>query len=150
MNNKKLKLIISNKPFPVIIESRPLWRISLVIIIVYVVSGNKKDYLDLKKVNILVWMLIRKRKWQEYENYLSSTNSDIPFISVDTATYKAVELSIAKGFLKLINGRLYLEQGGDNLYSILSNNNIMNDEISFLKKFGTKLSINKIKGLTGS
>ncbi len=145
---QKIKPVISDKPYPISIEMRPLWRISLIIISIVVVSGDKK-YLDLKKVNILVWMLIRKNKWEDYEEYLLGRTDDIPLVSVDTATYKAVEFSIVKELVKLENGRLTITKSGEDLFSILIENNIMIEEMDFLKQVGKKLSDKKVKGLTG-
>lgn len=143
-----VKPIISNKPYPVSIEMRPLWRICLIVISIIVVSGDKK-YLDVKKVNILVWMLIRKLNWSSYEDYLFSRTPEIPLVSVDTATYKAVEFSIARDFVDLKDGRLYVTENGEDLFSVLVSNNLMEDEIFFLKESGKKLTDNKVKGLTG-
>jgi len=144
----KKRAFISDKPYPVAIEMRPLWRICLIIISIAVVSGNKK-YLDLKKVNILVWMLIRRSRWNEYEDFLLGRAFDIPLVSVDTATYKAVEFSIAKGFLSLEGGRLHITESGEDLYSILTDNEIMHEEIGYLEQVGKKLSESKVKSLTG-
>lgn len=148
--NKELnvKPIVSDKPYSVSIEMRPLWRICLILICVSVVSGDKK-YLNSKKVNILVWMLIRKNRWQEYEDYLLNRSENIPLVSIDTATFKAVEFSIAKGFLSLENDKIYVTDTGEELFSLLVENNIMDEEVCFLKQLGKKLSDNKVKGLTG-
>lgn len=145
---RKIKPIISDKPYPVSIEMRPLWRICLIVISIIVVSGNKKC-LNQKKVNILVWMLIRKNRWEEYEEYFLDRSHDIPLVSVDTATYKAVEFSIAKNFVKLEDGRLCITVHGEELFSILTENDIMGEEIVFLEQIGRKLTDNKVKGLTG-
>lgn len=148
--NKELnvKPIVSDKPYSVSIEMRPLWRICLILICVSVVSGDKK-YLNSKKVNILVWMLIRKNRWQEYEDYLLNRSENIPLVSIDTATFKAVEFSIAKGFLSLENDKIFVTDTGEELFSLLVENNIMDEEVCFLKQLGKKLSDSKVKGLTG-
>lgn len=148
MTETKVRPEISDKPYPISIEMRPLWRICLIIISIVVVSGDKK-YLDFKKVNILVWMLIRSNRWDEYEDYLLDVNSDIPLVSVDTATYKAVEFSIAKEFIRIENGRLCLTRGAEDLFRVIAENDIMREEIGFLEKAGKKLTDNKVKGLTG-
>lgn len=147
-NELNVKAVISDKAYPVPIEMRPLWRICLILISIAMVSGDKK-YLDAKKVNILVWMLIRKKRWEEYENYLLDRSVDIPLVSVDTATYKAVEFSIAKEFILLKDGRLHLTDLGQSLCNMLIENKIMTDEMGFLSEYGKKLTDRKIKGLTG-
>ena len=146
--NTKTKPIISDKPYAIPIEMRPLWRICLIIISIGVISREKK-YLDIKKVNILVWMLIRKARWDEYERFLLGQTRDIPLVSVDTATYKAVEFSLAKAFVTLDSGRLYTTEKSEKLFSLLTNNEIMTDEIRFLETNGKELTDRKVKELTG-
>jgi hypothetical protein len=94
-------------------------------------------------------MLIRKNKWEKYEEYLLGRTLDIPLVSVDTATYKAVEFSLVKELVKLEHGRLYITEDGEELFSVLIENDIMGKEMDFLKQVGKKLSDKKVKGLTG-
>ena len=145
----KTKPVISDKPYPVPIEMRPLWRICLIVISIFVVSGNKK-YLDVKKVNILVWMLIRKMHWDEYERFLTIPKSDIPLVSTDTATFKAIEFALAKEFIKLDSGRLHLTEKSNELFLLLEENQIMADEIEFLNQNGARLTDRKIRELPGN
>jgi hypothetical protein len=140
--------IISDKPYPVPIEMRPLWRMCLLVASIAVVSGENK-YLDIKKVNILVWMLIRRARWAEYEEFLFGRSRDVPLISVDTATYKAVEFAVAKDFLSLDSGRLYLTANSEQLFGILEGHQIMAEEIGFLTKNGKKLTEYKVNEFTG-
>lgn len=140
--------LISDKPYPVPIEMRPLWRIGLVIISIIRVSGDKK-YLDTKKLNILVWMLIRKNRWSEYESYLRELTVDVPLISVDTATYKATELCMAKSLVTLSDGRLHITDKGETVYNAILKSEVMQEELEFLDELGKKLTDAKVKGLTG-
>ncbi len=146
--NTKVKTIISDKPYSLPIEMRPLWRICLIVISLAVVSRDKR-YLDVKKVNILVWMLIRRARWTEYESFLHDHTKDIPLVSVDTAMYKAVEFAIAKEFVTLDAGRVYMTKNADDLYSLLTENGIMEAEITYLTKNGRKLTGLKVKELMG-
>ncbi len=146
--SNKVKTIISDKSYPLPIEMRPLWRICLIVVSLAVVSGDKR-YLDVKKVNILVWMLIRRARWDEYEEFLHDRSKDIPLVSVDTAMYKAVEFAIAKEFVTLEAGRIHMTKNADDLYMLLNENNIMGAEIAYLTKNGKKLTDRKVKELTG-
>lgn len=148
MKEPKLKTVFSEKNHPIPIEMRPIWRMSLIVIAILKVSGSKK-YLDMTKLNILVWMLIRKAHWDEYSDYLSDRTLDLPFISVDTSTYKAVEYSVAKDFVSLKNGRLYVNVLGEELCSLIDVNELFREEVEFLSKYGKKLTDGKVKGLMG-
>lgn len=149
MNNEKIiQPVISDKSYSVPIEMRPLWRMCLILISVMVVSEGKK-YLDTKKANILVWMLIRKSRWAEYEDFLLNRKNDVPLVSVDTATYKALEFLVTKQLVTLENGRVVITAGGEKLFAGLVENTIMEREVSFLESFGKKLTDEKVKRLTG-
>ena len=143
-----VKPIISDKPYSVPIEMRPLWRISLIIISIATLSGEKR-YLSVKKVNMLVWMLIRKNRWEEYEDYLFDRTYDLPLVSADTSTYKAGEFALAKGFIKLEEGKLHITDTGLEIYQLLTENDIMSEEVNFLSTVGKKLTDSKIKKITG-
>lgn len=94
-------------------------------------------------------MLIRKNRWSEYESYLKEETIDIPLISVDTATYKAIELCMAKSLVSLNDGRLHITNQGENIYKAILESAVMQDEIKFLDESGKKLTDAKVKGLTG-
>jgi len=144
----QVKTVISDKPYPLPIEMRPLWRICLIVISLAVVSRDKR-YLDVKKINILVWMLIRPSRWGEYKSFLHNRSKNIPLISVDTAMYKAVEYALAKELVTLDSGRLHMTKYSDELYSILIENRIMDAELDFLFDNGKRLTDRKVKELTG-
>ncbi|MBA2781112.1 hypothetical protein [Billgrantia kenyensis] len=143
-----IKTKISRRDFPIAIEMRPLWRISLIVIAIKIVGGDKL-YLDTKKLNILVWMLIRSVNWDDYEEYLHGRALDIPFVSVDAATYKAVEFASAKQFIYIEESRLYITEQGCQLFDLLVNVQVMEAERAFLQKNGKKLTDTKVKEITG-
>lgn len=141
------KPVISKKAYSIPIEMRPLWRISLLIASVGTLGGENR-YLSVKKANMLVWMLIRQNRWDEYENYLYGRSMDLPLVSTDTATYKAVEIALAKKLIDLESGRLHISDAGMKLYHLLLENDIMPKEISFLENVGKKLTDKKVKEIT--
>lgn len=71
MNNKSIKVTINNKPYPVPVEMRPLWRIGLVVLIVKRMNTLKKT-IDLKKLNVMLWMLIRSHSWENFKLFLNT------------------------------------------------------------------------------
>ncbi|MCG7870249.1 MAG: hypothetical protein JAY74_28260 [Candidatus Thiodiazotropha taylori] len=146
-NHSKAKPVVSDKPYAIPIEMRPLWRISLLVASVATLGGEKR-YLSVKKANMLVWMLIRQKRWDEYEDYLYGRSNDLPLVSTDTATYKAVEFALAKGLINLDSGRLHVTDSGMELYHLLIENDIMSNEMSFLENVGKKLTDKKVRAIT--
>ena len=146
-NHSTTKPVVSNKAYSIPIEMRPLWRIGLLIASIGTLGGEKR-YLSVKKANMLVWMLIRQNRWDQYENYLYGRSMDLPLVSTDTATYKAVELALAKGLINLDSGRLHISDTGMELYHLLVVNDIMSNEMSFLENVGKKLTDKKVRAIT--
>jgi len=73
-----------------------------------------------------------------------------PLVSVDEATYKAVEMAISKDMVSLQAGRLYLRPSGLVLCSKVYELQLLSDEIIFLDDFGKKLTENRIGTLIGA
>jgi hypothetical protein len=145
---RKIRATVTHQPFAVPIEMRPLWRICLILISIAVV-GRENNYVDVQKINILVWMLTRKSKWDTYESYLLDRTSSVPLVSVDTATYRAIEFSRAKEFIIIQGKRLYITETGRGIFDLLVQNGIMLDEREFLASLGKKLTDKKVKSLIG-
>lgn len=145
-NQPRTKPVISKKPYSIPIEMRPLWRISLLVASIVTLGGEKR-HLSIKKANMLVWMLIRQSRWDEYEDYLYGRSMDLPLVSTDTATYKAVEFALAKGLITLNSGRLHASDSGMEFYKLLVENDIMTNEMSFLESVGKKLTDKKVRAI---
>jgi len=147
-SSNNFKAVISKKNYSVPIESRPIWRVSLIVSSIIVVSGAKK-YLDIQKVNIWAWMLIRQDSWVLYRSFLLNESTEVPLVSVDTANFRAIEFGVSKGFFNLENGRLYIAEQGESLFKLLLENEVMTNERRFLEEYKHKLTVTKIKELTG-
>ncbi|ENX41571.1 hypothetical protein [Acinetobacter sp. NIPH 2100] len=146
--SKLLKLKIDNKPYPVPVEMRPLWRISLVIIIVKTMLLKNKT-IDLKKLNVMLWMLIRNQKWGEFKKFLIEKEYPAPFISSDQANYIAIELTFKKDLIKFNNEKIETTPLANNFYENILEHNLFNDEIIFLENHLSKITYDKIEKMMG-
>lgn len=147
--NKKIRVSFKNKPYPLAIEMRPLWRMCLVIIIVKNMHLKNRS-IDLKKLNILLWMTIKHQNSYIFERFLIEKNAPIPFISSDQANYVAIELAFNKDLIKLAHDeRIYLTDKSEHLYNLIFENNLFKDEIDFMNNFGYKLTQKNIDKIIG-
>jgi len=147
MSKPNIKAAPTNKSLPVLIEMRPAWRISLMLLVIDVV-GEDKGYIDYKKLVVLIWMVIRTKHWPEYQKFLSG-GEEIPFISVDTATQKALELAANKSFVKAEDSRVYLLEEGKKIVELILENQLLASESAFLKEYGKKLTSKKVDQIMG-
>lgn len=148
MSETSIKLQVTGKNYPIPIEMRPIWRVSILLVILAEV-GKSKGYLDLTKLNVLIWMVIRRKNWEKYADFLTDQNHKVPLVSVDTATYKAIEIAVSRKMIKIEGKKIYLIETGRHFYSVIKQHSILTDEIDFLNEYGRKLTLKKVNLLTG-
>ena len=146
--SKTLKLKIDNKPYPVPVEMRPLWRISLVIIIVKTLLLKNKT-IDLKKLNVMVWMLIRNKEWEKFKNFLIEKDQPAPFISSDQANYIAIELTFKKNLIIFNKEKIETTELADKFYTNILEHNLFKAEINFIEQYLSKITFDKIEKMLG-
>lgn len=146
--NKSLKIKINNKPYPVPVEMRPLWRISLVVIIVKTMIIKNKT-IDLKKLNVMLWMLIRNQEWEKFKNFLIEKDQPAPFISSDQANYIAIELTFKKDLIRFNHEKIETTYLADNFYVHIIEHGLFSDEINFIENYLSKISFDKIEKMLG-
>lgn len=146
--NKVLKIKIDNKPYSVPVEMRPLWRISLVIIIIKTMLLKNKS-VDLKKLNVMLWMIIRNQDWGEFKKFLIEKEYPAPFISSDQANYIAIELSFKKDLIIFNQEKIETTILADKFYENIVENNLLSDEIMFTENYLSKLTFDKIEKMMG-
>lgn len=143
-----LKIKIDNKPYPVPVEMRPLWRIGLVVIIVKTMMIKNKT-IDLKKLNVMLWMLIRNQEWEKFKKFLIEKDQPAPFISSDQANYIAIELTFKKNLIRFDQDKIETTYLADNFYNHILQNSLFNAEINFLDDYLSKISFEKIEKMLG-
>lgn len=146
--NKSLIVKIDNKPYPVPVEMRPLWRISLVVIIVKTMIIKNKT-IDLKKLNVMLWMLIRNQEWEKIKIFLIEKDQPAPFISSDQANYIAIELTFKKGLIRFDQDKIETTYLADNFYEQILKHGLFKDEIKFIDNYLSKITFDKIAQILG-
>lgn len=148
MNDKSIKVTINNKPYPIPVEMRPLWRIGLVILIVKRMNTLKKT-VDLKKLNVMLWMLIRSHNWENFKLFLTNNNQTAPFITSDQANYIAIELAFNKELIKFNEDKIITTKNGDLFFNFIIENSIFSNELNFINQNSlafTNVKIDQIMG----
>lgn len=148
MNNKSIKISINNKPYPVPVEMRPLWRIGLVVLIVKRMNLLKKS-VDLKKLNVTLWMLIRSHDWEIFQIFLNSNSKTPPFITSDQANYIAIELAFNKELIKFNEEKIITTKNGDLFFNFIIENSIFSNELNFINQNSSSFTNVKIDQIMG-
>jgi hypothetical protein len=146
---KSATTVISDAGYPLPIELRPIWRIGLICLSIQL-AGAKAGTLKLNKARLFLWMLIRPKNWDSYYCSLHSYDSSTFSMSSDKSTETAIELAIAKGFVKLESDSLVLDSEGLKLLQLTRDLNIFQSEIDFLQSIKSKVTEKYIKRVLGS
>lgn len=144
----KIKVKIDNKPYPVPVEMRPLWRISLIIIITKIMNKKNKS-LDLKKLNVMLWVLIRTQEWNNFMKFIDDKNNVAPFISSDQANYIAIELGFKKNLLQFNQDKIEVTDLGNVIYDNILLNNLFDAERNFIENYLSKITVDKVEKMLG-
>ena len=146
---KTATTLISDAGYPLPIELRPIWRVGLMCIAIQTVGKNSES-LKLNKVRVFLWMLIRPKNWDSYYDSLHAYNSSVFSMSSDKSTDTAIELAIAKGFVRLESDSLILDSEGHNLLQLIRDLNMFQSEIEFLNSVKNKVTDKYIKRILGN
>lgn len=146
--HKTARAIFSDSGYPLPIELRPIWRIGLMCVAINAI-GTDGISLKLTKMRVLLWMLIRPQNWSDYYDSLHSYSNSILSMSSDKSTDKAIELAMAKGFLKLESETLMLGEEGYKLLQLVNDLNLFNSEVDFLLSVKNKVTEKYIKRILG-
>lgn len=149
INDKPAELFFSNSGYPLPIEKRPLWRLCLMCLCIKYL-GREDTGLNIMKLKIATWMLIRPLRWTEYiESAYHGTRSN-NLIGSDNDTDRAIELGLRKEIFTL-NGKknISLLSDGDEILELCEEINAFQAEIEFIKTMKSKFTdafINKVMG----
>lgn len=143
---KKTTPTFSDSGYPLPIELRPIWRIGLMCMAINAVGEHS---LKIHKIRVFLWMLIRPHKWGRYYDSLHSYDSNIISMSSDRSTDIAIEIAIAKGFVRLESDSLILDSEGYRLLGLISELDIFKREIEFVRSVKSKVTDKYIRKIWG-
>lgn len=127
-------------------ETRPLWKSSLVILIVGITGREKRC--SLKKIHTANWLTKSSEHLEELLEWSRSETLFAPHIRLDPTVDRAIDLMAASGYVCKVGGKILLTPTGEELYSkILANREIMERERKILtaaKKYLSEAAVERL------
>lgn len=127
-------------------ETRPLWKSSLVILIVGMTGRDKRC--SLKKIHTANWLTKSSVHLDELIEWAKSETLFAPHIRLDPTVDRAIDLIAACGYVCKVDGKISLTEAGEDLFSQLSASaEIMNREKNILtaaKKHLSETAVERI------
>lgn len=119
-------------------EMRPIWKMSLLIIIVGVLRKN--DACSLKRIHVANWVTKKQQHLDELLDWSNKNTNIKPEVRMEPSVDKALELLISDGYLNKVAGRLEFSDLGEAAFLSLNQDSIFLLEKEYLDKAKRYLS----------
>ncbi len=141
------KIIFSQKKISIPTDLRPMYKISLILMMLKINGYSKKlSYLQIQYLN---WVIKHKEKIEK----LNLSNDELPFdnIRLDPFIDIAIEYSIGENLIKLTKqGKLELSVKAEAFINKIIKEKLLKDEYTILKDIGSrKITDEKIRLMIG-
>jgi ribosomal protein L31E len=147
--NIETTLIFRSQPKPIPGDLRPLWRISIIILILKLASWGGKSTLG--RLHVLNWAIRTKENRKKLREVIAKKiTPDTVIVRVEPSLNRAIDFACAEGFVKSVSGnRIRLTRKGELAADILlEQNDLLKKERQFLKEIGKSgLTENAIQSL---
>lgn len=144
-----LKKLVTQQPFYISerkefisCELRPIWRISLLLLILKMLGrGNKASR---NKVQLANWAIKDSRHLDSYLQYCSNKNQR-PFINLDPALDKAIDYALHSQLVTIGDDKITLTEQGVTAALKIEKQDVFQIEKEKFKKIKSQLSEDKVK-----
>lgn len=140
-------LTFHRKPMPLMPEHRPIYKVTQVLLILYLSSRGKKS--SLIRLHLFSWaMKDDKRKRVLLE---SAKNNKILFgvWGVDPAVNFSMQFAIAEGLVERSGVSYKLTSRGLDYVSVIDDDCFIEEDLSFLKSIGLKVTEGMVQEIVG-
>ncbi|EJQ2005342.1 serine/threonine protein kinase [Cronobacter sakazakii] len=126
-------------------DMRPLWRCSLILLILSILG--RSGCCSLKKMHVVNWVLKSDQNIASLEFWILNKESLRPEVRMDPTLDRALELMLAEGFIIRDNDKYKIVQKGEQCAAKLIELDVFKDEsfkLHKLKKGLSETNVNKI------
>jgi len=144
------KLSFTKRPIPLPAEYRPMYKISMIVIILKYCCRGKTS--NLLKLHLFSWALASEKNMKELRNYVTSNfKTDFSIWGIEPALNRALQLAVAENICEIVKGKNYkLTEKGDKFFELIqADHELFDTEKSFLSFIGKRhITENRITTMT--
>lgn len=138
----------SRKPDPVPGDLRPIWRVVVVILMLYMASRGIKS--SIGRLHVLNWAIRNSRNQRSLLKTLESINNQhSELVRIEPSLNRAVDYAHGEGLVERVRGdRIGLTDRGIRAAQlVLKNDGVLSEEKQFLTVLGKKLTEQRVRKL---
>ena len=144
------KLSFNQRPIPLPVEYRPMYKIALIVMILKYCCRAETS--SLLKLHLLSWSLGSEKNMKELHSYITSNfQTEFSVWGIEPALNRALQLAVAEGICDIIDGKNYkLTEKGDKFFEMIkADKELFDSEKYFLSYVGKNhITDNRIKAMT--
>lgn len=144
------KLSFTKKPIALPADYRPLYKISLIVLILKLSCRGEKS--SLLKLHLFSWALKTNRNMQKLREYITSNyKTEFSVWGIEPALNRALQFAVAEDICKIVDGKNYqLTEKGIKFYNMInSDSELFSEEKGFLKFVGkNSITDNRIEAMS--
>lgn len=132
------KIVFNRKPMPILAEYRPLYKISIILMILFFSSRGKKS--SLIRLQLITWAI---KNIERHEKLLASIKKgtlSIDVWGIDPALNISLQFSLAENLIARSNSMYTITNHGKDYLSRIIESNIFESELLFLNNIGLGLT----------
>lgn len=147
MENMNNFIIFTEKPIPLYPSYRPMYKVSLILLILSINGYNGTA--SLLKLHLFSWALKSHKNLDALKDFIvSNFRKDLNFFGIELTLNRALNLAIAEKLISFDDGKYkLLEKGTDFAKYLIQTTDIFVYEKQILKLIGKKVTENKMNEL---
>lgn len=132
------KLIFQRKPMPLMAEHRPIYKITQILLALYLASRGKKS--SLIRLHLFSWVLKDDMRKDVLSNSVKCNKILFDVWGIDPAVNRSLQFAIAEGLIGRAGLSYKLTASGINYISQIDDQVAFGDDYHFLKSLGLKIT----------
>lgn len=140
------RVTFSRKPTPQIVEYRPLYKISKILLVLYLSSRGGRS--SLIRLHLFDWCMKDESRMEKMSSWLSGKRFLLDRWGIDPALNYAINISLEEGLVEQDNNNYKIKPLGIEFAESLVSEGLFKIERGFLSGLGKKVTESKIEEVT--
>lgn len=132
------RLLFQRKPMPILADYRPLYKITQVLLILYLCSRGKKS--SLIRLHLISWALKEPRRKNILLESANKNKVHFGIWGVDPSVNFSLQYSIAENLIEMSGVSYKLTNKGIKFISQIKKNDVLEGDFDYLKSLGFRVT----------
>lgn len=132
------KIVFNRKPMPILAEYRPLYKISIILMVLFFSSRGKKS--SLIRLQLITWAIKNKERHEKLLASIEKGTLSIDVWGIDPSLNISLQFSIAENLIARSHSMYTMTKYGKDYLNKIIESNIFESELIFLKELGLGLT----------